>query len=403
MIPVYRPYTDGKEIEYLKEVIDSGWWGLGPKTKKFEEKFANYIGVKYAVGLNSGTAALDLAFRCIGIENKEVITTSMTFVSTNHAILYNKGIPVFCDIEPDTLNIDADKIEELITEKTKAIVIVHYGGYSCNMSKVTQIAKKHNLYLVEDCAHACGGKYLPSGMEHTLHGSLREIMKTDNKNNSNEDNISQGKAKMLGSLGDFGVFSFHAVKNLSTGDGGMLVTNNKEWYERLRELRWVGITKDTFSRGSEKKYSWFYDVVELGYKYHMNDITAAIGLAQLEKLDWMNNIRRKWSDYYREQLAGVGDIECPIKKDYMFPACHNFVIKTSKRDKLREYLQDRNIATGVHYYPNHLYDMYKPYYRKLPVTESIWKRLMTLPLFPALTQEEIDFIIKCIKDFFNEQ
>ena len=390
MIPVYKPYTNGKEIKHLKEVIDSGWWGLGPKTKEFEEKFAKYIGVKYAIGLNSGTAALDLAFHCIGIKNKEVITTSMTFVSTNHAILYNKGIPVFCDIEPDTLNIDADKIEELITENTKAIVVVHYGGYSCNMSKITQIAKKHNLYLVEDCAHACGGEYLPRGINNM------------NSTSTKAKSIPQGRGKMLGSLGDFGVFSFHAVKNLSTGDGGMLVTNNKEWYERLKELRWVGITKDTFSRDSKKKYSWFYDVVELGYKYHMNDITAAIGLAQLEKIDWMNDIRRKWSDYYRKQLAGVGDIECPIKKDYMFPACHNFVIKTSKRDELREYLQDRNIATGVHYYPNHLYEMYKPYYRKLPVAESIWKKLLTLPLYPGLRKEDIDFIIEKIKEFYKD-
>ena len=368
MIPVFRPYTDGKELEYLKEVIDSGWWGLGPKTKEFEEKFAKYIGANFAVGLNSATAALDLAFKCIDVKDKEVITTSMTFVSTNHAILYNEGIPVFCDIESDNLNINADKIEFLITKKTKAIIVVHFGGYACDMDKIMSLARKYNLYVVEDCAHACGGKY---------------------------------KDKMLGSMGDFGVFSFQAVKNLSTGDGGMLVTNNKEWFERLRKLRWVGITKDTFSRGTEKKYSWFYDVVELGYKFHMNDITAAIGLAQLDKLDWLNDIRRKWSDYYRDRLARVGDIECPPKKEYMFPACHNFVVKTEKRDELRNFLMDKGITTGVHYYPNHLYEMYKPFYRKLPVTETIWKKLITLPLFPDLKQEEINFVITKISECYK--
>ncbi len=369
MIPVFRPYTDGKEIEYLKDVINSGWWGLGPKTKEFEEKFSHYIGCKYGIGLNSATAALHLAFKCLDIEGYEVITPSMTFVSTNHAILYNGGIPVFCDIEEDNLNIDPDKIEALITTKTKAIVIVHFGGYACNMEKIIDIANKYNIYLIEDSSHASGGKY---------------------------------KDKMLGSMGDFGIFSFQAVKNLSTGDGGMLTTNNEEWFERSKKLRWVGISKDTFARGSEKSYSWFYDVVELGFKYHMNDIMAAIGLAQLEKLDWMNDIRRKWSDYYREQLAEIKEIKCPTKKDYMFPACHNFVIKTEKRDELKNYLMDKGITTGVHYYPNHLYDMYKPYYRKLPITEGIWKKLITLPLYPGLAEEELDFVIESIKNFFTK-
>ena len=367
MIPVYRPYTDGKEIEYLKEVIDSGWWGLGPKSKEFEEKFARYIGSDYAVGLNSATAALHLALKCIDVEGCEVITPSMTFVTTNHAVLYNNGIPVFCDVDVDNLNIDPDKIEELITEKTKAIIVVHFGGYACDMDRIMEIAKKHNLFVVEDAAHACGGEY---------------------------------KGKMLGSIGDFGSFSFQAVKNLSTGDGGMLVTNNKKWFERLKKLRWVGISKDTFERGAGNSYDWYYDVTELGYKYHMNDIAAAIGLAQLEKLDWMNDIRRKWSNYYRKQLEDIPEIKCPPQKKYMFPACHNFVIKVEKKDELRKYLMDKGITTGVHYYPNHFYDMYKQYYRELPVTESIWKKLMTLPLYPAMTEKEANMVVDNIKEFF---
>ncbi len=368
MIPVFRPYTDGKEIEYLKEVIDSGWWGLGPKTKAFEERFAKYIGTKYAIGLNSATAALDLAFKCIGIEGKEVISTSMTFVSTNHAILYNKGIPVFCDIEPDTLNIDPAKIEELITDKTKAIIVVHFGGRACDMDKIMAIAEKHNLRVVEDCAHACGGEY---------------------------------KGKKLGSIGDYGCFSFQAVKNLATGDGGMVTTNNQEANDFLLKYRWVGITKDTFSR-DVGKYSWYYDVVNLGHKFHMNDIAAAIGLAQFEKLDWMNDQRGKWSDLYTEQLKNVGDIQTPVKKDYMKPSYHNYVIQTDKRDALQEFLKTKDISTGVHYYPNHLYEIYKPYYRNLPVTENIWKKLMTLPLYPALTENDVNSIINSIKEFFNK-
>ena len=263
MIPVYRPYHDDLEMKYLKEVIDSGWWGMGPKTAEFETKFAHYIGSKHALGLNSATAALHLALMCVGVKNAEVITPAMTFVSTNHAILYNGGIPVFCDVEPDNLNMTADEILKLITPKTKAIIVVHYGGYACDMDPIMELATKHNLVVIEDCAHACGGKY---------------------------------KDKMLGSIGHFGSFSFQAVKNLATGDGGMLTTNSDEWAERIKKLRWVGISKDTFDRGAGNSYDWFYDVTELGYKYHMNDIIAAIGLAQFEKLEWMNDRRRYWSD-----------------------------------------------------------------------------------------------------------
>lgn len=367
MIPVFRPYTDGKEIEYLKDTIESGWWGLGPKTKEFEERFSNYVGTRYAIGLNSATAALDLAFKSIGIEGREVITTSMTFVSTNHAILYNKGIPVFCDIQPDTLNIDPDKIEALVTDKTKAIVVVHYGGHACDMDKILAIAKKHDLKLVEDCAHASGAEY---------------------------------KGRKLGSIGDFGCFSFQAVKNLATGDGGMITTNDKEAYDFLLKYRWVGITKDTFSR-DVGKYSWYYDVVNLGHKFHMNDITAAIGLAQFEKLEWMNQQRKKWTKYYNEHLNGKGDIMIPVNEGNTKPSYHNYVIKTKHRDELQAYLNTKDISTGVHYYPNHLYDMYKPYYQTLPVTENVWKELLTLPLFPALTEREVQYIVSSIKEFFD--
>ena len=367
MIPVYRPYHDELEIKYLKEVIESGWWGLGPKTAEFEKKYAEYIGVDYALGLNSATAALHLALMCLDVSGYEVITPSMTFVSTNHAILYNGGIPVFCDIEPENLNVTAEEIEKLITEKTKAIIVVHYGGYACDMDPIMDLAVKHNLYVIEDCAHACGGKY---------------------------------KDKMLGSIGHFGAFSFQAVKNLATGGGGMLTTSNKEWSDRIKRLRWVGISKDTFDRGAGNSYDWFYDVTELGYKYHMNDITAAIGLAQLEKLEWMNDKRRFWSDRYRDAFKEISAIKCPPIKDYVFPACHNFVIKTERRDELRTYLMEKGITTGVHYYPNHLFDMYKPYYRKLPVTESIWNELITLPLYPSMNEEEGNLVIESIKSFY---
>ncbi len=368
MIPVYKPYHDHLEMQHLKEVIDSGWWGLGPKTLEFEKNFAGYIGSNHALGLNSATAALHLALMCIGVKDAEVITPSMTFVSTNHAILYNGGIPVFCDIEPDNLNVTAAGIAKLITQKTKAIIVVHYGGYACDMDPIMELAREHKLAVIEDCAHACGGKY---------------------------------KNRMLGSIGDFGSFSFQAVKNLATGDGGMLTTNNAEWATRIKKLRWVGISKDTFDRGAGNSYDWFYDVTEVGYKYHMNDIIAALGLAQFAKLEWMNDKRRYWSEKYRGIFDGIEAIHYSPVRDYMFPACHNFVIKTANRDELRSALNSKGIASGVHYYPNHLFKMYQDYYRELPVTESIWKSLITLPLYPDMQEEDFELIISTIRGFIS--
>jgi perosamine synthetase len=367
MIPVFKPYSDNKEIEYLKQVIDSGWWGMGPVTAEFEKRFAEYVGADYALGLNSATAALHLALMCCDVKGYEVISPSMTFVSTNHAILYNGGTPVFCDIEPDNLNVTAAEIEKLITPKTKAIIVVHYGGFACDMDPIMELAAKNNLYVIEDCAHACGGKY---------------------------------KGRMLGTIGHFGCFSFQAVKNLATGDGAMITLNSEEWASRIRKLRWVGISRDTFERGAGNSYDWFYDVTEPGFKYHMNDIIAAIGLAQLEKLEWMNDRRRYWSKRYRAELTGIQQIQLAPIREYMFPACHNFVIKAEVRDVLRKHLNEKGINTGVHYYPNHLYVMYKPYYRELPVSENIWKRLVTLPLYPGLTEEDFQTVVKAISEFY---
>lgn len=371
MIPVFKPSMGDEEVEEVGKVLRSGWIGLGPKTKEFEEKFAAYIGTEYAVGVNSATSALHLAMKVMEVDNGEVITTPMTFVSTNHAILYSNATPVFCDIENDTLNIDAGKIENLITKNTKAIAVVHYGGYSVDMDEILKLAKKHNLKIIEDVAHGCGGEF---------------------------------KGNKLGSIGDIGCFSFHAVKNLATGDGGMITTDDPEIYGRLMKLRWVGITKDTWSREEKdtKKYSWYYNVEELGFKYHMNDITAALGLVQLAKLDKMNKRRYEISQRYSEAFSTIKGVETPVIREYMSkPACHNYVIKVEDRDGLNDYLKQKNISTGVHYIPNNLYDMYRGYKGDTPVSGSVWKKLLTLPLYPDLQDNEIDLIINSVKEFFN--
>ena len=370
MIPVFKPSYGEEELEALREPFRTGWLGLGPKTKEFEDRFAEFIGVPYAVGVNSATAALHLALMIAGVEGKEVITTSMTFVSTNHAILYNNGIPMFADIEPDTLNIDPEDIKRKITDQTRAIVVVHYGGHACDMSSIMELAEKHNLIVVEDCAHACGGMY---------------------------------KDQMLGSIGHFGCYSFHAVKNLATGDGGMVTTKSAESDAKLRKMRWLGITRGTWDRSEREGYAWEYDVEDVGLKCHMNDIAAAIGLVQLAKLEKMNTRRRYLAKRYTNMLADVRWIETPVEKEYANSAWHNYVIKVTDpndRNPLMDRLKTKGISTGMHYIPNHLYQMYRPFVNgALTVTEYVWRCIITLPLFPDLTDEQQDMIVEEIKRF----
>lgn len=368
MIPIFKAKMNKEEIlQNLGEIFDSGYIGLGPKTKKFEEEFAKYIGVKYAVALNSATAALHLANSVLNIKGgDQVIVPAMTFVSTALAPLYCGAKPVFADIEEETLCIDPKDIKKKITKKTKAIIAVHYGGHACQMDQIVKIAKKHNLYIIEDAAHACGAKY---------------------------------KDKMLGSIGKMGCFSFHAVKNLPTGDGGMIATNDKKIYQHLLRLRWVGINKDTFTRSSNKKYSWKYSVDELGFKYHMNDITAVIGSAQLKVLNEHNLIRRKYAKMYSEILGNLKWIKIPKEKDYAFSSRHNYVIQTKKRDELNRYLASIGVSTGVHYEPINHYKVFGNIKTDLPVTEKIWKSLLTLPLYPDMTEENFKKVIEGILQF----
>ena len=368
LIPLFKPAFGEEELEALRGPLETGWVGLGPKTKEFEVRFAQFVDAPYAVGVNSDTAALHLALKVLGIEpDDEVITTPMTFVSTNHAILYNGGVPVFADIEPDTLNLDASQIEPLITERTKAIIVVHYGGHPCDMDAVLDIAQRHNLKVIEDAAHACGAEY---------------------------------KGRRIGSIGNATCFSFHAVKNLATGDGGMITVHDSELDQRLRRLRWMGITKDTWSRTEpERGYSWYYWVEEVGFKCHMNDIAAAIGLVQLEKLEQTNARRRQIVQMYNEAFEALDWLETPVEKPYAYSAHHNYVVKLDRRDDFIAFLGERGIGTSVHYIPNHLYDIYTPYRRPLPVTEQVWKRIVSIPLFPDLLDEQVNYTIEAVIEF----
>jgi len=359
-----------EEVDAVKEALFSGWIGLGPKTQEFEEKFAEYVGAKYAVGLNSGTAALHLALRVLDLgANDEVITTSLTFVSTNHVILYNGARPVFADINVDTMTLDIKDIKRKLNPNTKVILPVHYGGHPADLDELMDIARSKKIYLIEDAAHACGAEY---------------------------------KAKRIGSFGDITCFSFHAVKNLSVGEGGMITTNNEKFAEHIRKLRWMGIDKSTWDRSkNEKTYAWEYKVDELGFKEHLDDIHSAIGLVQLKRLDKLNKRRREIVERYNHAFGNVSWLSIPVERPYVKSSYHLYVIKVSPslRDKLIDHLAGYGIASGVHYFPNHLYSVYEPYRVSLPVTESTYREIITLPLYPDLGDAQVNEIIGAVLDF----
>jgi perosamine synthetase len=284
-------------------------------------------------------------------------------VSTNHVILYSGATPVFVDIDPATLNLDLNLVEEAITDRTRAIMVVHYAGNPVDMHQLYTLAKKHGLGVIEDAAHACGAFY------------------------------------KTGPIGSFGLtcFSFHAVKNLPTGDGGMITTNDKDTYERLLRLRWLGIDRSTFDRRTSDGYKWEYDVSELGTKSYMNDITAAIGIEQLKGLDCWNAFR---ADIVWRYIYGLSScVEILEETEGAISANHLMVVKVDNRDRVVSRLKEKGIETGVHYKPNHLYDMYQPYVRSpLIETEEAYGHIVSLPLHLGLSDEDVNFVIESVKE-----
>lgn len=368
MIPVFRPSVTSAEIEAVKEVLESGWWGLGPRTREFEEAFAQYVGAKHAVALNSGTSALHLGLHLLDLKpGDEVLIPTITFVSTAHVAVYEGATPIFVDVRPDNCTIDVEDAARKITSRTRAIIPVHYGGHPADMDAVLSLCKEHNLVSMEDAAHAAGAAY---------------------------------KGKKIGSVSPLTAFSFQAVKNLACGDGGALTTGNDEWEGRLRELRWLGISKDTWKRASEEKvYAWQYWIREVGFKNHMNDINAAIALVQLRRLAETNGKRRSIVEKYNERLAGLDWIERPVEQPEVESSWHIYYVKVPRRDELLTFLKSRDIAPGVHYYPIHMHPFYAPKAAPCPVAERIWTRLLSLPIYPDMTDDQLDQVVDAMRAF----
>ncbi len=359
VIKLFHPYIPEEFCDDLKDVLQSGWIGQGGVTERFEKEFAEYVGAKYAVMTNSATSALNLAVEVSGLrEGDEVLTTPITFVSTNHAILNSGATPVFVDVDYYSLNIDLDKAEAAITSKTKAIMAVHYAGNPVDIYKLYALAEKYNLKVIEDAAHACGASY-------------------DNHN-----------------IGHFGLtcFSFQAVKNLPIGDGGMIVTNDEEQYKHIRSLTWMGIDRTTFDR-SRTPYKWEYDVTKVGYKYHSNDIMACLGIQGLKHLATWNGIRADLVKAYKENLEHV---EWLTPTPNSISANHLFVIKVDNRDYVHDKLLEAGIESGVHYKPNHHYSMYNLPAEKesLLNADLAYSRILSLPLHTRLTNEDVERVCK---------
>ena len=368
MISLFKPHMGDEELNSLKDIFKSGWIGLGPKTERFEREFAEYVGCRYAVGLNSATAALDLSLKLLNIgHGDEVLVPTVTFVSTAHVVKYNLADPIFVDVDQDLL-IDPEDLKRKITPRTKAIIPVHYAGRPVDMDKLWEITTPSDIPIIEDAAHACGSVY---------------------------------KGNKCGSLGTIGCFSFHAVKNLAMGDGGAITTNSKELYERAKRLRWLGIDKSTWARNDENKsYWWEYSVGEVGLKCHMNDIAASIGLVQLSKLDRMNARRREIAEKYTKGFEDLSRVVTPVMDtDDSTSSWHIYCVKCQQRNELSIYLSKKGIATGVHYKPIHLYKCYgnTP---SLPKAEKYFEQILSLPMHPGLTETEVNAVIDEIHSFY---
>lgn len=361
---------DNKDIEAVVEVLKGDYLTTGPSVTRFEEEVARYVGAKYAVAVSNGTAALHMAMFGCGIEpGDEVIVTPMTFAASSNAILYMGAIPVFADIDELTFNIDVGSIESKITNKTKAIVAVDFAGQPVDLEEIMKIAKKYELMVIEDGAHSLGSEY---------------------------------QDKKVGTFADVTTFSFHPVKPITTGEGGIATTNNPEIYGRMKMFRTHGITREYDTLANVNQGDWYYEQQMLGYNYRLTDIQAALGRSQLHKIDRFIEKRREIVAQYNKAFRDVDDIITPYEKSDRRSGCHIYVIRIkldqvrATRKQMYEALKAENIGVNVHYIPVY----YHPYYKGLgyekgscPVAERVYEEIITLPLFPTMTQADISDVI----------
>ncbi len=386
-LPFALPEIGQEEIDEVVDSLKSGWITTGPKAKQFEEDFASYIGVKHSVAVNSATAGLHLALEAIGIgPGDKVITTPYTFTASAEVIRYLGADPVFIDIDQKTFNIDPQKVEEYLLSLEargqslpKAIIPVHFGGQSCEMDELCRLARKFSLKIVEDAAHALPTEY---------------------------------KDRMIGTIGDITVYSFYVTKTIATGEGGMVVTDNAEWAQRIRTMRLHGISRDVFDRYQSDKPSWYYEVVAPGFKYNMPDIAAAIGIHQLRKVEQFRLRREAIALKYNEYF-----VDLPLKVPYVARpedkhAWHLYVIQLElerlsiSRDRFIELMNKEGIGTSVHFIPLHIHPYWRDHYGfepdDFPVAYDVYQRAVSLPIYPKMTDKDVTRVILAVRTLLEK-
>jgi dTDP-4-amino-4,6-dideoxygalactose transaminase len=376
-IPFHVPSIGEEEIGEVVATLRSGWLTSGDRTAKFEQAFKQYVGSKHALAVNSCTAGLHLALAASNIgPGDEVITTPLTFCATANTIIHVGATPVLADVLPDG-NIDPASIARRITSRTKAIIPVHLAGLPCKMDEIWNLAKKHNLIVIEDAAHATDAKYRGAAL---------------------------GSAK---GQSDAVAFSFYATKNITTGEGGMVTCNDEKLAERMRVLCLHGISKDAWNRYTEKG-SWYYEVVEPGFKYNLSDIASAIGIKQLEKVERFHALRSAYVGVYNRRLAGMDEVEAPPACDYGRHAWHLYELRLNldklaiDRDEFIRELRRRGVGTSVHFIPIPLHPFFAKWAgekrNQCPKALALYQRMISLPLYPSMTMEQLTRVTDCVKE-----
>jgi dTDP-4-amino-4,6-dideoxygalactose transaminase len=381
-IPLSRPTIDSEEIEAVVQVLRSGWLTMGPRTLEFEEAFARYIGCKHAVAVNSGTAALHLGLECAGIKpGKEVILPTMNFASACEIVEHAGARPVLIDCPPDSLNVDPEQVETYAQKNAKqvvAIVPVHMAGEPCDILRLREIAEKTGATIIEDAAHA-----LPA----------------------------QVQGRRVGTISRLTAFSFYATKNITTGDGGMITTDDEKHASRCRTLRLHGISKSSWFREDSKR-SWEYEIEEPGYKYNITDVASALGLVQLQKCDQLYARRLEIVHRYNDAFSSLEEIETPRIPEGTEHAWHLYIVKLRlerlriDRNQFIDELKERGIGAGVHFIPLHLHSYYRNKYgykpADFPNATSLSKRIVSLPLYPSLKKDQVDKVIESVQEVLKK-
>lgn len=372
---LFMPTFGSEELTAVEGAFNRNWVGLGKKVSEFEHAWEKHIGSGTAIALNSATAALHLAVKFLNLPNdSEIIVPSLTFASTASSVLYNGLTPVFADIRQDTLQIDVGSIEKLITAKTRAIIVVHYAGHPAPIDEICKLARDKNLYVIEDCAHTTGAKFA---------------------------------GRKLGTWGTFGCFSFEEKKLMTTGDGGMLLSNKFEDLQSLntlRALRWVGIDKDNwksaqnYTNDQKDAKHWYYELNHLGYKYNMNDLAASIGIEQLKKLDRFNAQRSNIINRYLQMINWGDNLQPLVPYDTTKYVYQMMGIKVSKKDEMIKHLKANNIATGCHYTPLNEHSLFKKFKGETPIAKTEYNKMITLPLHVSLSNTDVEYIAQKVNE-----